>query len=69
MRVAAERRVGEALQRHRMDPVGRREVRKRGIKGKRERKEGGEKEGLRERREEIFQPSAAPQDQLTWNAQ
>ena len=38
--------------------------------GKEGKKRGGrEKEGLRERREEIFQPSAAPQDQLTWNAQ
>ena len=46
MRVAAERRVGEALQRHRMDPVGRRgrEVRRgqKEEKGGEERAEGGE---------------------------
>ena len=57
MRVTAERRVGEVLQRHRMDPVGRREreVKKEREKmrvwGERESGEGGkEKERLRERR-------------------
>ena len=44
MRVAAERRVGEALRRHRMDPVGRRG---------REVRRGRRREVRRRRRREV----------------